>query len=73
MERITAKYYDADKVRIVDIDGRIWTGRVKWVLCAPDYEPDEEALVIDTGGKHDVEILGKEMKSVEVLNWQKQE
>lgn len=68
MVRITDDFYGVKKVRIVDIDGKVWEGRIKYVYCAPDYGPDEESLIIDVGKELGVEILGKEMKSIEVLD-----
>ena len=66
--RITDDFYDVKKVRITDINGKVWEGRIKYINCAPDYDPDEEALFIDVGKELGVEILGQEMKSIEVLD-----
>lgn len=68
MVRITDKYYDVNHVRIVDTDGRIFEGSVNSLLCAPDYDQDEEAIVLNQKSGIEVEIRGKDIKSIEVLD-----
>jgi hypothetical protein len=61
------EYYQK-KVKIVDLDGRIFIGLCVGFQGAPDYEPEEECVTVDIGEPMYVDLFVSEIASAEIID-----
>lgn len=60
-----------DSIRLTDVDGIVWTGKIEDVIFAKDNEPEVDSLIIrpnsgEFSGKL-VEIFQPDIRAIEIL------
>ena len=61
--------YECQNARVYCKDGVVYEGYIEDVLGPPDYEPEEESIMIKPfGGKYGIEIMRAEIEKIEDLN-----
>ena len=61
--------FAGQKARVCCKDGEVYEGYIEDVLGPPDYEPEEESIMIKPfGGKYGIEIMRAEIEKIEDLN-----
>lgn len=43
------KEYNGKRVKAIGVDGKIYTGKVLVYIPAPDNDPEEDAILLDSG------------------------
>ena len=67
--------YEGKTIKLIDIDGDVFTGYVTDYIYADDNEPEVEGIIIKKPVRsdgynytHDVEFDAPEIKSIEILD-----
>jgi hypothetical protein len=56
------------KVKILDVDGEVFSGTVSDYFYPEDNEPEEESIVIDSSTGDLLEFYERYIKSIEVVD-----